>query len=106
MHDIIILYEFHHWGAPEWGKAVEQLIKNNPNAKILGLSATPMRYFDGELHIDSAEPNFDKYDDFLRNEVRYNALILKDKEKADVLLEKNKNAAKERYEYYKNLLNK
>ena len=34
------------------------------------------------------------------------ALASRDKEKADVLLEKNKNAAKERYEYYKNLLNK
>ena len=56
--DIIILDEFHHCGAPEWGKAVEQLIKNNPNAKILGLSATPMRYFDGETR-DMAEELFD-----------------------------------------------
>lgn len=56
--DIIILDEFHHCGAPEWGKAIEQLIKNNPNAKILGLSATPMRYFDGEAR-DMAEELFD-----------------------------------------------
>lgn len=45
--DIIILDEFHHCGAPEWGRGVERLMQRNPNAKILGLSATPLRYFDG-----------------------------------------------------------
>lgn len=45
--DIIILDEFHHCGAPEWGKGVERLIERNENASILGLSATPLRYFDG-----------------------------------------------------------
>jgi len=45
--DIIILDEFHHCGAPEWGKGVEKLIQRNEKANILGLSATPLRYFDG-----------------------------------------------------------
>ena len=45
--DIIILDEFHHCGAPEWGKGAERLIKRNEGAKILGLSATPLRYLDG-----------------------------------------------------------
>ena len=54
--DIIILDEFHHCGAEEWGKAVENLISQNPKAKILGLSATPIRYFDG--NIDMAEELF------------------------------------------------
>lgn len=45
--DIIVLDEFHHCGAPEWGKGVERLLEQNGNAKILGLSATPLRYFDG-----------------------------------------------------------
>ncbi len=45
--DIIILDEFHHCGAPEWSKGVERLIQKNPNANILGLSATPLRYLDG-----------------------------------------------------------
>ncbi len=45
--DIIVLDEFHHCGAPEWGKGVERLLQENPNANILGLSATPLRYFDG-----------------------------------------------------------
>lgn len=45
--DIIILDEFHHCGAPEWGKGVDRLIQRNPDATVLGLSATPLRYFDG-----------------------------------------------------------
>lgn len=44
--EIIILDEFHHCGAPEWGNGVEKLLERNQNAKILGLSATPIRYFD------------------------------------------------------------
>ena len=45
--DIIIIDEFHHCGAPVWGKGVSRLIERNPNAKILGFSATPIRYNDG-----------------------------------------------------------
>ena len=56
--DIIILDEFHHCGAPEWGKAIEELLKQNPNAKVLGLSATPIRYFDENIR-DMAEELFD-----------------------------------------------
>jgi len=44
--DIIILDEFHHCGAPEWGSGIDRLIERNPHAQILGLSATPIRYFD------------------------------------------------------------
>lgn len=56
--DIIILDEFHHCGAPEWGEAVKELLEQNPEAKVLGLSATPMRYFDEEIR-DMAEELFD-----------------------------------------------
>ena len=45
--DIIVLDEFHHCGAPEWGKGVERLLQKNQNANVLGLSATPLRYLDG-----------------------------------------------------------
>lgn len=45
--DIIILDEFHHCGAPEWGKGVERLLQINEGASVLGLSATPLRYTDG-----------------------------------------------------------
>lgn len=55
--DYIILDEFHHCGAPEWGLAVEELLRQNPNAKVLGLSATPIRYFDETIR-DMAEELF------------------------------------------------
>ena len=45
-YDIIILDEFHHCGAPEWGNGVDRLLMRNPEAQVLGLSATPIRYFD------------------------------------------------------------
>lgn len=44
--DIIIFDEFHHCGAPEWGAGVERFLEHNPDAQVLGLSATPIRYFD------------------------------------------------------------
>lgn len=61
-----------------------------------------MRY-DGELHLDSGEPNFEKYEEFLNNEVRFNALKIKDSTLADELLSEQKDYAKKRYEYYKNI---
>lgn len=45
--DIIIIDEFHHCGAPEWGKGIERLLQRNKGAIVLGLSATPLRYNDG-----------------------------------------------------------
>lgn len=44
--DVIVADEFHHCGAPEWGKGVQYVVENNPDAKIVGLSATPIRYSD------------------------------------------------------------
>ena len=46
--DYIILDEFHRCGAVEWGKSVRKLLQANPNAKLLGLSATNIRYLDGQ----------------------------------------------------------
>lgn len=45
--DLIILDEMHRAGAETWSKKVNELIQKNPNAKVLGLSATPVRT-DGE----------------------------------------------------------
>ncbi len=56
-----------------------------------------------KLYIDSKEPDFTKYDEFLNNEIRYNALKIKNKEIANELLEINKNNAIKRYEYYKKI---
>lgn len=54
--DYVILDEFHHCGSPVWGKAVEDFIEENTDIKTLGLSATPIRYFDG--NVDMAERLF------------------------------------------------
>ena len=55
-YDIIVFDEAHRLGAKTWGQNAEELIKNNPNATILGMSATLERpdkvdvkkYFDGK----------------------------------------------------------
>ena len=64
-----------------------------------------MRYFDNKLHIDSKEPNFDKYFDYLKNENRFNSLLLKNEEEAMKLFDSQKEMAIERYNYYKKYKN-
>ncbi len=62
-----------------------------------------MRY-DGQTHLDSKEPDFTKYEEFLNNEVRFNALKIKNpKLAAEILAEQKENAIK-RYNYYKNIV--
>lgn len=46
--DYIILDEFHRCGAAEWGRSVQKLLDVYPDAKVLGLSATSIRYLDGK----------------------------------------------------------
>ena len=65
-----------------------------------------MRYSNNVLYLDSPEPNFDKYEDFLTNEVRFNALKIKSPQSADILLENQKQNAIARYEYYKQIQKK
>lgn len=55
--DYIVLDEFHRCGATEWGKSVEKLLKTYPKSKVLGLSATNIRYLDGQR--DMAAELFD-----------------------------------------------
>jgi len=45
---LIVLDEFHRCGAETWGAGVERLLEAFPQAKLLGASATPIRYLDGE----------------------------------------------------------
>ena len=59
-----------------------------------------------ELSLDSKEPNFELYDEFLSNEVRYRSLKMKNKEQANDILNLNKEVSIERYNYYKELINK
>lgn len=55
--DYIILDEFHRCGSRYWGEAVERVLKEHPQAKVLGLSATHIRYLDNQR--DMAEELFD-----------------------------------------------
>ncbi|MCI8403208.1 MAG: DEAD/DEAH box helicase family protein [Lachnospiraceae bacterium] len=55
--DYIILDEFHRCGAAQWSKGVEALLSAFPMAKVLGLSATSVRYLDGQR--DMADELFD-----------------------------------------------
>lgn len=44
--DFIYLDEFHRVGATKWGNGIENILALNPQAKVLGTSATPIRYLD------------------------------------------------------------
>jgi len=55
--DYIVLDEFHRCGASQWGKGVQKLLFKHPEAKVLGLSATNVRYLDGQR--DMAEELFE-----------------------------------------------
>jgi len=55
--EFINLDEFHRCGAREWSKGVSRLLESHPNAKVLGTSATPIRYLDGER--DMSDELFD-----------------------------------------------
>ena len=44
--DYILLDEMHRALAREWSKGIRRLLEVYPNAKVLGLSATPIRYLD------------------------------------------------------------
>ena len=55
--EYIVLDEFHRCGAPEWGSSVDKLLRSYPQAKVLGLSATNVRYLDNQRNM--AEELFD-----------------------------------------------
>lgn len=46
-YDLIILDEYHRLGARVWGKKVDELLNLNPDAFVLGTTATATRYLDG-----------------------------------------------------------
>ena len=56
--DYIILDEFHHCGAREWGSVVNNLLDTHVDSKVLGLSATPLRYTNNGVR-DMAEELFE-----------------------------------------------
>lgn len=56
--ELIVLDEFHRAGAEAWGGGVDRILKNCPEAKVLGTTATPIRYLDGER--DMSDELFDE----------------------------------------------
>ena len=54
---LIVLDEFHRAGAEQWGRGVRRLLERDPSAKIIGLTATSVRYLDGQR--DMAQELFD-----------------------------------------------
>lgn len=55
--DFIIMDELHRCGAPMWQRGVERLLEAYPNAQLLGLTATPIRYLDNQR--DMSQELFD-----------------------------------------------
>lgn len=55
--DYIVLDEFHRCGAQMWGGGVQKLLAMYPQAAVLGLSATNIRYLDNQR--DMADELFD-----------------------------------------------
>lgn len=55
--DIIVMDELHRTGADKWNEKINTLLKKNPNANILGLTATPDRMDDKNVIDDLFEGN-------------------------------------------------
>lgn len=49
--DLIVLDEMHRVGAKEWGRGVTTLLNMNKNAKVVALSATPIRHLDNQRNM-------------------------------------------------------
>ena len=65
----------------------------------------PIFRYDGEkFNLDSPNPNFDLYEEFLNSQTRYSMLKNVNPDKADELLKINKEEAMKRFEYYKSLV--
>ncbi len=59
---------------------------------------------ENKFTLDSKAPNMEGYQDFLKGEVRYASLAMKNPERAEKLFAKNEAEAKERYEYLSKLI--
>lgn len=55
--DMLILDEFHHLGAPIWGKRTNALIKTHPGIKIFGMTAYTIRDRNTSYERDMANPD-------------------------------------------------
>ena len=67
----------------------------------------PIFRYDGikdEFILDSPNPDFDLYDEFLNNQTRYSMLKTVNPEHAEAMLKANKDEAIKRFNYYKSLV--
>ena len=62
--DKIILDEYHRIGAEQWGPSIHRFLSYCPKAKILGATATPIRYLDY-----SKDMSFELFDNNLAREM-------------------------------------
>lgn len=94
--DLIILDEFHRVGAEEWGKAVHRVLSYNPNCKVLGTSATPIRYSDGKNMIKELFQKKIKQEISLSYAIIHNILAMPEYIAAMYTLEDEINVLKEK----------
>ena len=117
MHTIKIMKEAMEHNGPAiiiaYSPCVEHGIKNGMGCSMAeGKLAVDVGYTllmhykpeEDKLYIDSKEPDFSRYEEFLDNEVRFKALKIKNENLANELLNLQKENAIKRYNYYKKLV--
>jgi len=117
MHTIKIMKEAMEHNGPAiiiaYSPCVEHGIKNGMSCSMsegklaVDVGYTLLMHYKPEeekLYIDSKEPDFERYEEFLNNEVRFKALKIKDELLAKELLNLQKENAIKRYNYYKKLI--
>ena len=70
--DLIILDEFHRCGAQQWGAGVRALLRLNRDARVLGLSATAIRYLDNQRNMVK-----ELFDDHIASELSLGEAIVR-----------------------------
>lgn len=87
------------------GKSQEEAARAVECGYWVNYRYNPMLEAEGKnpLVIDSPEPDWSKFQDFLKGEVRYTSLMKEFPEEAEKLFKEAENAAKWRYNYYKKL---
>ncbi len=58
--DTLVLDEFHHLGAPVWGKKIQTIVDTHPNIKVLGMTAYTVRDRGTSYERDMANPETDE----------------------------------------------
>ena len=58
--DLLILDEFHHLGAPVWGRRIKAFIEAHPNIKIFGMTAYTIRDRNTSYERDMVNPETDE----------------------------------------------